>query len=159
MQNSQNRILVAFIIVAVIFGGVYLSGRQKVTDAVELLEMEFSDFSVDRFQLFPPEIDLTLTYTVSNPSDIPLEISMDGAVYYGETKITNVIVEERMIPAMGQGAIDAEISLNATLLQAIGDPENEGNYSLRGTLTVTGQYLGVMPVSVELDLEEFESEE
>lgn len=159
MQNSQNRILVAFIIVAVIFGGVYLSGRQKVTDAVEQLELEYSDFSVDRFQLIPPEIDLTLTYTVSNPSDIPLEISMNGAVYYGETKITNVIVEERLIPAMGQGTIDAELSLNATLLQAIGDPENEGNYSLRGTLTATGQYLGVMPVSVELDLEELESEE
>jgi hypothetical protein len=159
MQNSQNRILVAFIIVAVIFGGVYLSGRQKVTDAVEQLELEYSDFSMDRFQLIPPEIDLTLTYTVSNPSDIPLEISMDGAVYYGETKITSVIVEEHLIPAMGQGTIDAEISLNSTLLQAVGDPENEGNYSLKGTLSATGQYLGVMPVSVELDLEELESEE
>lgn len=159
MQNSQNRILVAFIIVAVIFGGVYLSGRQKVTDAVEQLELEYSDFSVDRFQLIPPEIDLTLTYTVSNPSDIPLEISMDGVIYYGETRITPVIVEERLIPAMGQGTIDAELSLNSTLLQAIGDPENEGNYSLRGALTATGQYLGVMPVSVELDLEELETEE
>ena len=159
MQSNQNRVLVAFIIVAVIFGGVYLSGRQSVTDSIEQLEMEYSDFAVDRFQLFPPEVDLTLTYTVTNPSDIPLEISVDGAIYYGETKITPVTVEKHLIPAMGQGTIDAEISLNATLLQTIGDPENEGNYSLKGTLTATGQYLGVIPVSVDVDLAEIGSEE
>ena len=132
-------------------------GQQQVKQAVGQLEIEFSDFSVDRKSLLPPEIDLTLTYSVINPSDLPLEISMDGAIYYGETKISPVIVAEKAIPAMGAGTVDAQISLNGTLLQAIGDPQNEGNYSLRGTLTATGQYLGVLPVSVTMDLSDLES--
>ena len=132
-------------------------GQQQVKQAVGQLEIEFSDFSVDRISLLPPEIDLTLTYSVINPSDLPLEISMDGAIYYGETRISPVIVAEKAIPAMGAGTVDAQISLNGTLLQAIGDPQNEGNYSLRGTLTATGQYLGVLPVSVTIDLSDLES--
>ncbi len=158
MQSNQNRILIAFIITIIVFGGIYLSGQRKVKDAVNQLELEFSDFSVDRISLLPPELDLSLTYTVTNPSDMPLEITVDGAIYYGETRIAPVTVDERLIPAMSQGNIDAQISLNGTLLQAISDPENEGNYSLRGTLTVTGQYLGVLPVTVAIDLEEIESQ-
>ena len=133
-------------------------GQQQVKQAVGQLEIEFSDFSVDRISLLPPEIDLTLTYSVINPSDLPLEISMDGAIYYGETRISPVIVAEKAIPAMGAGTVDVQISLNGTLLQAIGDPQNEGNYSLRGTLTATGQYLGVLPVSVTMDLSDLESQ-
>ena len=133
-------------------------GQQQVKQAVGQLEIEFSDFSVDRISLLPPEIDLTLTYSVINPSDLPLEISMDGAIYYGETRISPVIVAEKAIPAMGAVTVDAQISLNGTLLQTIGDPQNEGNYSLRGTLTATGQYLGVLPVSVTMDLSDLESQ-
>ena len=54
-----------------------------------------------------------------------------------------------MIPAMDYGFIDAQISLNGTIIQAIGDPQNQGNYNLKGTLTVTVQYLGVIPVNVK----------
>jgi len=157
MQNRQNKLLIGIVVVGVIFGGFYYSGQLQVKQAVNQLELKFSDFKVDRISLFPPEIDLTLTYTVVNPSELPLEISLDGAIYYGETRITPVIVEARTIPALGTGAVDAQISLNGTLLQAIGDPENEKNYSLRGTLTATGQYMGVLPVTVTLDLSELES--
>jgi hypothetical protein len=154
----QNKFLIGIVIVGVIFGGVYYMGQQQVKEAVGQLEIEFSDFSVDRISLLPPEIDLTLTYSVINPSDLPLEISMDGAIYYGETKISPVLVAEKVIPAMGTGTVDAQISLNGTLLQAIGDPQNEGNYSLRGTLTATGQYIGVLPVAVTMDLSDLESQ-
>jgi hypothetical protein len=154
----QNKLLIGIVIIGVIFGGTYYMGQQQVKQAVGQLEIEYSDFSVDRISLLPPEIDLTLTYSVINPSDLPLEISMDGAIYYGETKISPVIVAEKAIPAMGAGTVDAQISLNGTLLQAIGDPQNEGSYSLRGTLIATGQYLGVLPVSVTMDLSDLESQ-
>jgi LEA14-like dessication related protein len=157
MQNSQNKIVIAIIVVGVLFIGIYIVGQQQVKKSVDSLEMEFNDFKVDKLSILPPEIDLTLTYKVNNPSNLPLKVSLDGEVYYGTTKITPVTVKERMIPAMGSGYIDAQISLNGTLLQAIGDPQNEGNYKLEGTLTVTVQYLGVIPVNVKLDLAELES--
>jgi hypothetical protein len=77
---------------------------------------------------------------------------MNGAICYGDVQVTPVTMNRRMIPALGSEIIEVMISLNGTLLQVIGDPENEGNYSLEGTLTVTGQYLGLLPITVELDL-------
>lgn len=157
MKNNQNRILIAFIIVAVLFGGVYYVGQQEVKDAVEQLEMDISDFSIDSLSVIPPEAEITLTYTVFNPSDTRLEIAIDGLVYYGDIVITPVIVEEQMIPANGSETIGAQITLNSTLLESIGNPENQGNYSLNGTLTATGQYMGVLPVTVKLKLSELKT--
>ena len=157
MQNSQNKIFIAIIVVGVVFIGLYIVGQQEIKKSVDSLEMEFDDFKVDKLSILPPEIELTLTYKVNNPSNMPLKVSLDGNIYYGTTKISPLTVKERMIPAMDYGYIDAQISLNATLLQAIGDPQNQGNYKLKGTITVTVQYLGLIPVNVNLDLAELES--
>ena len=157
MQNSQNKIVIAIVIVGVLFAGIYLVGQQQVKKSVDSIEIEFSDFKLDKLSIIPPEISLTLTYKVNNPSNMPLKVSIDGEIYYGTTRITPITVENRMIPALGSGKIDAQISLNGTLLEAIGDPQNERNYRIEGTLTVTGQYMGVIPVTVKLDLAELES--
>ena len=81
-----------------------------------------------------------------------IKISNSRLKYRKTTKITPLSVKERLIPAMGYGEIDAQIILNGTLLQAIGDPENERNYRLVGMLTAKGQYLGMIPIYVKLDL-------
>ena len=94
-----------------------------------------------------------------NPSDIDLDVSLDGDIYYGEIRISPLIVNEKSILANGVGTIEAQISLNGTLIQAIGDPENSGSYNLSGTMTVTGRYMGVLPISVVLDVSELAVEE
>ena len=157
MQNSQNKIVIAIIVVGIFFLGLYIVGQQEIKKSVDSLEMEFNDFKVDKLSILPPEMDLTLTYKVNNPSNMPLKISLDGDIYYGATKISPLTVKERMIPAMDYGYIDAQISLNGSIIQAIGDPHNQVNYKLKGTTTVTVQYLGVIPVNVKLDLAELES--
>lgn len=156
-MKKSNTIVFAVIIAGVLFIGVYFVGQQQVKKSIDSLELEFSDFKVDKLSILPPEIDLTLTYKVNNPSNIPLKVSIDGELFYGATKITPITVEERLIPAMGTSEIDAQISLNGTLLQAIGDPQNERNYRLVGTLTAKGQYLGMIPVYVKLNLTELET--
>jgi hypothetical protein len=158
MQNNQNRILIPIIVLSLVIGGFYYVGQQQVKESVALLELHFSDFRVSRLSLIPPEIDIIILYTVTNPSELSMEMSMDGAIYYGETQITPITVSRRRIPANGNSEIEAQISLNGTLLQVIGDPENIGNYSLEGSLTVTSQYMGLLPISIELDLAELESE-
>lgn len=156
---SSNKLLIGLVVVGVLFGGFYYAGQQQVKQAVSQLELEYSDFRIDQLTLFPPGLDLTLTYGVINPSNIDLEVSLDGAIYYGETKISPLLVNEKSILANGVGVIEAQLSLNGTLLQAIGDPENSGGYTLRGTMTVTGRYMGVLPVSVVLDVSELTVEE
>ena len=64
MQTNQNKVLIAFIVLAVLFGGFYYVGQQEVEDAVEQLSLELSDFSVDRLSFIPPEVDLRLIYNV-----------------------------------------------------------------------------------------------
>jgi hypothetical protein len=156
-MNKSNTIIFAIIIAGVIFMSIYFVGQQQVKKSIDSLELEFSDFKVDKLSILPPEIELTLTYKVNNPSNIPLKVSIDGELFYGTTKITPLTVKERLIPAMGYGEINAQLTLNGTLLQAIGDPQNEMNYRLVGTLTAKGQYLGLIPVYVELDLSELET--
>ena len=151
---SSNKLLIGIVVAGVLFGGFYYTGQQQVRQAVSQLEMEYSDFRIDQISLFPPSLDLTLTYGVINPSDIDLKVSLDGAIYYGETRISPLTVNEKSILANGVGVIDAQISLNGTLIQAIGDPENSGDYTLRGTMTVTGRYMGALPVSVVIDVSE-----
>jgi hypothetical protein len=156
MQNSSNKIIITFIVFGGLFLGLYLLGQQQVKESVDSLEMEFSDFKVDKLSIIPPEIDLTLTYKIKNPGDMSLKVSIDGEIYYGSTKITPLKVVERIIPAKGSGEIDVQISLNGTLLEAIGDPQNEKKYRLEGILIVRSQYLGLIPVSVTFDLTELE---
>lgn len=158
MQSNQNRILVGIVVLLVILGSVYYIGQKQVEDAVQTLGLEFSEFDLTRLSIIPPEIDITLTYTVTNPSDLPLEISVNGLLYHGDTVISPVRVDERLIPARGAGEIEVAITLNRTLLEAIGNPENSGSYRLDGRLTATGLYLGALPVSVELNLSEIEAE-
>ena len=155
MVNQQNKVLIGFIIILVASGGVYYMGQQEIRKSIAEIEIKFSDFSLDRLSLFPPEIDITLTYTVSNPSEIPLTVSMDGMIYYGETSVSPVTMIEQTIPPEGYGEIEAQIAFNGTLLQAIGDPQNPGEYQLRGSLTVVGKYLNLIPVKVTDDLSTF----
>ena len=158
MQETNNKIIIGFIAIIFIFGGIYVTGQNHVKESINMLEMEYSSFKVDSLSLIPPKIDLTITYTVVNPSDIPLSVQVDGAILYGDTVITPIRIEERDISALGVSELDMQISLNGTLLQVIGDPENEEGYRLEGVLSVSGRYLGLIPVKIDLDLQDISEE-
>ena len=96
-MKRSNKILIAFIALAIILGGVYYAGQQQVKESIDLLEMEYTSFNVEGMSLLPLRIDLTITYTVLNPSDIPLKVSVDGVLLYGEVTVTPIRVEERLI--------------------------------------------------------------
>jgi len=159
MQETNNKIIIGLMGIIIIFGGLYVTGQNQVKESINLLEMEYSSFKVDSLSLFPPRIDLTITYTVVNPSDIPLRIKVDGEILYGDVVITPIRIEERVIPALGDTELDMQISLNGTLLQLIREPENEEGYRLEGVLSATGRYLGLIPVKVNINLQEISKEQ
>ena len=159
MQETNNKIIIGLMGIIIIFGGLYVTGQNQVKESINLLEMEYSSFKVDSLSLFPPRIDLTITYTVVNPSDIPLRIKVDGEILYGDIVITPIRIEERVIPALGDTELDMQISLNGTLLQLIREPENEEGYRLEGVLSATGRYLGLIPVKVNISLQDISKEQ
>jgi hypothetical protein len=158
MQETNRRIITVVAIMVLVFAVVYINGQGQVKESINKLEMEYSSFNVDSLSLLPPKIELTLTYTVMNPSEIPLIVKVDGEILYGETVITPITIEERSIPAYGNAEMDMHISLNGTLLQAIGNPDQGDGYQLEGTMFVTGRYLGFIPVTVNMDLKEFDND-
>jgi hypothetical protein len=56
-------------VLLVALGGVYYIGQQEIRKSIADIEIEFSDFSVDRVSLFSPEMDITLTYMLHNSSE------------------------------------------------------------------------------------------
>jgi hypothetical protein len=152
MGSAQRNLLVALAVVAIISGGSYLYVRGQLSDAVDNLTMELSDLTVKGLSLIPPEVNLTLTYEVRNTSGMDFSVSIDGRLYYGETLLTPLIVEEQHVDAMGSSPVDVDVTLSSSLLQALGDYSDEAKYRVEGTLTVTHMFMGLVPVSVTKSL-------
>ena len=152
MGSAQRNLLVALAVVAVISGGTYLYVRGQLSDAVDGLTVEFSGLSVEGFSLFPPEVNLTLTYLVRNNSGMGFDVSIDGRLYYGETLLTPLVVEGQHVDAMGSSSVEVDVALSGSLLQALGGYSDEAEYRVEGTLTATHRFMGLVPVSVTKSL-------
>lgn len=152
MGSAQRNLFVVLVVIAVISGGSYLYVRGQLSDAVDNLTMELSDLTVKGFSLLPPEVNLTLTYEVRNTSGMDFDVSIDGRLYYGETLLTPLVVEEQHVDAMGSSPVDVDVNLSGSLLQALGDYSDEAKYRVEGTLTATHRFMGLVPVSVTRSL-------
>ena len=152
MGSAQRNLFIALAVVAVISGGSYLYIRGQLSDAVDNLTVELSDLTVEDLSLFPPEVNLTLTYEVRNTSGMDFDVSIDGRLYYGETLLTPLIVDEQHVEAMGSSPVEVDVTLSGSLLQALGGYSDEAEYRVEGTLTATHRFMGLVPVSVTKSL-------
>jgi|GEM_PF-3499206 len=152
MGSAQRNLFIALVVVAVISGGTYLYVRGQLSDAVDNLTVELSDLTVEGLSLFPPEVNLTLTYEVRNTSGMDFDVSIDGRLYYGETLLTPLVVDKQHVEAMGSSPVEVDVTLSDSLLQALGGYSDEAKYRVEGTLTATHRFMGLVPVSVTRSL-------
>jgi hypothetical protein len=152
MSAYRNRVLFALVAAVVVAGGSYLYIQGQVSEAVDGLTVEYSGLRVTGFSLLPFEVNLTLTYTVTNPSGMDLLLSMDGSLLFGETAVTPVHVSRQPVGAGGSSDVEVEVSLTGSILQAVGDYEEGDEYRLEGTLTATHRFAGLVPVTVSRPL-------
>jgi len=152
MGSVQRNLFIALVVVAVISGGTYLYVRGQLSDAVDNLTVELSDLTVEGLSLFPPEVNLTLTYEVRNTSGMDFDVSIDGRLYYGETLLTPLVVDKQHVEAMGSSPVEVDVPLSDSLLQALGGYSDEAEYRVEGTLTATHRFMGLVPVSVTRSL-------
>jgi len=152
MGSAQRNLFIALVVVAVISGGTYLYVRGQLSDAVDNLTVELSDLTVEGLSLFPPEVNLTLTYEVRNTSGMDFDVSIDGRLYYGETLLTPLVVDKQHVEAMGSSPVEVDVTLSDSLLQALGGYSDEAEYRVEGTLTATHRFMGLVPVSVTRSL-------
>jgi len=142
-------VLVAAVVVA---GGSYLYVQGQLSEAVDSLTVEYSGLQVTGFSLIPFQVNLTLTYTVTNPSDMDMSLSMDGSLLFGETLVTPVHVSQQPVTAGGSSDVEVDVALTGSLLQSIGDYEEGDGYRLEGTLTATHRFIGLVPITVSRPL-------
>jgi len=152
MGSVQRNLFIALVVVAVISGGTYLYVRGQLSDAVDNLTVELSDLTVEGLGLFPPEVNLTLTYEVRNTSGMDFDVSIDGRLYYGKTLLTPLVVDKQHVEAMGSSPVEVDVTLSDSLLQALGGYSDEAEYRVEGTLTATHRFMGLVPVSVTRSL-------
>ena len=148
MSIYRNRVLLALVAAAVVGGGSYIYVQGQLSDAVDGLNVEYSGLRVTGFSLIPFEVNLTLTYTVTNPSGMDLLLSMDGSLLFGETAVSPVQVSQQPVEARGSSDVEVEVSLTGAILGAMGDYEEGDQYRLEGTLTATHRFAGLVPVTV-----------
>jgi len=144
--------LIALTLIVVISAGTYVYVQGQLSDAVDALTVEYSGLEVEGMRLFPPEVNLTLTYEVRNTADMGFDVSIDGQLYYGDTLVSPLKVEAQHLEAKGSSPIEVELTLNGSLLQALGGYGDETEYRVEGTLTATHSFMGLLPVSVTKSL-------
>ena len=151
-MSSSQRALMGLAIVAFLSIGTYLYVQGQLSDAVDGVTVEFSGLKVEGLRIFPPEVNLTLTYMVRNTSGMDFDVSIDGRLYYGETLLTPLMVEAQHVDAMGSSPVKVGVTLNGGLLQALGGYGDETEYRVEGALTATHRFMGLVPVSVTRSL-------
>lgn len=142
----------ALTLIAVISAGTYVYVQGQLSEAVDTLTVEYGGLEVEGVRIFPPEVNLTLTYEVRNTADMDFDVSIDGRLYYGETLVTPLMVEKQHVEAMSSSPVEVGVTLNGSLLQALGGYSDEAEYRVEGTLTATHSFMGLLPVSVTRSL-------
>ena len=152
MSIYRNRALIVLVAAVVVAGGSYLYVQGQLSEAVDSLTVEYSGLQVTGFSLIPFQVNLTLTYTVTNPSGMDLSLSMEGSLLFGETTVSPVHVSQQQVEAGGSSDVEVDVSLIGAILQAIGDYEEGDEYRLEGTLTATHRFIGLVPITVSRPL-------
>ena len=139
----------AVLIIILLIGGGYAYTYFQVKEASENIfeNAEIVDFQLENISLIPPSADLTLYFSVDNPSPYGFTYSAEIEMYIGCNYITTVQADDEFVKANAHSIITMECrigGLDVSLLQAyVGDPiliyevHMVVNYKIFGIIPIT----------------------
>ena len=139
----------AVLIIILLIGGGYAYTYFQVKEASENIfeNAEKVDFQLENISLIPPSADLTLYFSVDNPSPYGFTYSAEIEMYIGFNYITTVQADDEFVKANAHSIITMECrigGLDVSLLQAyVGDPiliyevHMVVNYKIFGIIPIT----------------------
>lgn len=152
-----NKLIVISVILLVIGAGVYfvVDNQVKVAASEVMDSLEFIDFRLEDWSLFPPSATLIMICSVDNPSNMPLTISFDLDMYAGSDYLTTLVAENEDIRAGGNSIIEIEMSLGTSAVNILSNLGENAIYSISGTFTAELEILG-FPITFQQRIDEYE---
>jgi len=139
----------AVIFILLLMGGGYVYTYFQVKEVASSIfeNAEVVDFQLENISLIPPSADLTLYFSVDNPSPYGFTYSAEIEMYVGDNYITTFQIDDEYIKANAESIIPMECRIGGgaiSLLQTIvGDPiiryeaHNVVNYKIFGIIPLT----------------------
>lgn len=154
MENTGRIVGIILIFAIVISGGGYLYYRNQMGEAVSKLEISLDGVDVKSFRLLPsPEANVTLIYVVNNTSNIGFSVKLNGELYYGDSYISPLTVEDTYLRANGLSTLQMDITITGAILNTI-DPSKQGEYIIEGEMSAKKLVLGI-PITIKKPLSDY----
>lgn len=146
MDTKKIAIIVVGISLLGFFTGfMYAQGKFSGTGNVVFDTIKDEDWRVEDFIFFPPSMKIILVYSISNPTDKPVEVEMDLDFYSGDYHLSNVYENLQLDPG-NKTIFEIELAYDSEILEKIyGGEEAYESFIIDGWFKVKGNVL-IFPV-------------
>ena len=140
-MGRKTEILSLILVLSLVgYGYTYI----QVSSAIQDLDIEISDFRLEGISIFPPSADIVFIFVVNNPSGYDLDLSVEAAMFYGDTLITPIDVSDT-IRAYGRSTFEVPVHITSGVL-GIFMETSDPQFTMEGRVTITYRIFGIVPV-------------
>ena len=142
-------IVVLFVIVLI--GGGYAYTYIQVKEASEKIfeDAEIVNYQIENISLIPPSADLTLYFSVDNPTSYGFTYSAEIELYIGDTYISTFQVDNEYIRANSESIIPVECRIGGGALQLLQNLVGDPVYRFEGSSEILYKILGIIPITIK----------
>lgn len=155
MNYKKKLVLLVLCMIIGVTGYYYTQTKISINCEEVFNTIKDKDWRVEEYTFFPPSMTIVLVYSISNPTNIPLEIEMDIDFYAGDYQISN-LYENKQLALGDETTFEIELVYNSTILQKIyANEEGYDSFTMDGWFKVKGN---IFFISVE-STKNFENED
>jgi len=155
MIMKGSVIVILFVIVLIGGGYAYTYLQVKEASSRILENAEIVNYEIENISLIPPSADLTLYFSVDNPTSYGFTYSAEIELYVDDTYISTFQVDNQYIRANSESIIPTECRIGGGALQLlqsiIGDPV----YRLEGSVEILYKIFGIIPITIKESISEY----
>jgi hypothetical protein len=142
---------VVFIIVLVLIGGGYAYTYFQVKEASSKIfeDAEVVNFQIENISLIPPSADLTLYFSVDNPTSYGFTYSVEIELYIGNNYISTFQVDNEYIRANSESIIPMECRIGGGALQLLQSIVGDPVYRYEGHAEIIYKIFGIIPITIQ----------
>ncbi len=146
MRNSA----VGLVVVLVLIGGGYAYTYFQVKEASSKIfeNAEVVNFQIENISLIPPSADLTLYFSVDNPTSYGFTYSVEIELYIDENYISTLQVDNEYIRANSESIIPMECRIGGDVLQLLQSFVGDPIYRYEGHAEIIYKIFGIIPITI-----------
>ena len=149
MSRNTTVLTGVFLILLIGLGAVYYSTYKQLDEAATSMieEAELTSTKIETLSLIPFSANIKIVYSIKNTLDIAIKINIDADLNYGTKTISHVTANDQLIQPSDTSEIALITSIDSSAFQALSQGTGQP-WSTKGTMTITGYALGIIPVTI-----------